>query len=306
MSYAEKLASFTEDALPDLTVVTRGALELFEQGTIPSTQVITPSTLVVGSGNALSVGRIISHDKAFYADETNYREVFTDKKGMIDTVMLISASGGKHSVEIAEFFKDKGIPLFLYTNNAAPLAGAHVPKENILVFPKNREPYTYNVSTYLGMILSETKENPNEIQSHIDAVLPSLPQNFSSYDSFFFLLPPTYRLVGPMLLTKFDELFGSRVTARAFTIEEAKHAKTLVPNEKELFISIGVPYNPFTDSGVVVPMPPESDYAAYMCTAYAIIGMIQSQHPPYYTEHIKEYVKKSSEAFGQHISVIVS
>lgn len=306
MSYTELLATFTEDALPDLTTVTQGAIELFEQTTLPLVSGITPSTLVVGSGNALSVGRIISHDKAFYADETNFKDVFVDKKGMIDSVVIISASGGKHSVEIAEFFKDKGIPLFLYTNNALPLAGAYIPKENILVFPKNREPYTYNVSTYLGMILCETKEQPHLIQEHITRIVPSLPKDFSSYDSFFFLLPPAYRLVAPMMLTKFDELFGSRVTARAFTIEEAKHAKTLIPNEKELFISIGVPHNPFTNNVVTVPMPTESDYAAYMCMAYAIIGVIQSQHPPYYAQHIGDYAKKTSEVFGQHIPVIVT
>ncbi len=306
MSYTELLATFTEDALPDLTTVTQGAIELFEQTAVPITESIPPSTLVIGSGNALSVGRIISHEKAFYADETNYKDVLADKKGMIDRVLLISASGGKHSIEIAAWVKESGVPLVLYTNTATPRAGEYIPTENIVVFPKNREPYTYNVSTYLGMILAQTKERAGDLGHHIATLLPTLPKNFASYDSFFFLLPASHRLVAPMLLTKFDELFGSRVSARAFTIEEAKHAKTLISNEKELFISIGVPHNPFAENTLFIPMPASSDYAAYMCTAYAIIGMIQAQHPPYYMEHIREYVRRSSEVFGHEIPVIVT
>jgi hypothetical protein len=42
-----------------------------------------------------------------------------------------------------------------------------------------------------------------------------------------------------MFLTKFDELFGPLMSARMFTFEQTKHAKTVVASEPELFINQG-------------------------------------------------------------------
>ncbi|MCL4357545.1 hypothetical protein M1512_01455, partial [Patescibacteria group bacterium] len=38
---------------------------------------------------------------------------------------------------------------------------------SVHVFPKNRETYTYNTSTYMSMILSYTRENPSQIKRFI-------------------------------------------------------------------------------------------------------------------------------------------
>jgi hypothetical protein len=170
----------------------------------------------------------------------------------------------------------------------------------VRVFPKNREPYTYNTSTYLSMILSDTGERAGGITKFIDSELAAFsPVNFSDFDAFTFVLPGAWSELRPMLRTKFDELFGSKVSGRIFTSEEFKHAKTVVPNERELFISIGLPA---ADIGreakwIEVPLPPNSGYGAAIATSYYLVGLIQQTQPA--------YCAAASKTFGHEIKPIV-
>ena len=97
----------------------------------------------------------------------------------IDGAVLFSASGSKHAVLIAEVLKERSVETWLLTNNVNALAKRFIPDERIIIFPKNREPYTYNTSTYLGMILSKTKEDPAEIrrflEKKISPLVPLIP-----------------------------------------------------------------------------------------------------------------------------------
>ena len=54
------------------------------------------------------------------------------------------------------------------------------------VFPKQREPYTYNTSTYLGMILGRTKEDPKKIETFIKNKVDKIKlPSFKKYNKFF-------------------------------------------------------------------------------------------------------------------------
>ncbi|PIO07360.1 hypothetical protein COU59_03375, partial [Candidatus Pacearchaeota archaeon CG10_big_fil_rev_8_21_14_0_10_34_12] len=231
------MQSFTLKNIPDLHVCVLGALELFSSIKIPKIEVSYRKPLVVGSGNAEATGRILFEDKdAVFASESNFEEKLKKIKS-IDGVVLISASGGKHAPIIAKTSRKFRKKVTLITNNPNALAKKY--SDRVFVFPKQREPYTYNTSTYMGMILGKTHESPDKIyyfiKSRIDKIkLPKLGR----YDKYYLIVPPKFSGIIRMLNVKFIELFGRRVARDVETLEYVKHATTVVPSN-ELFISFG-------------------------------------------------------------------
>lgn len=308
-SYRDILNTFTLDTLPDLDVVTFAALELFSESTLPQvayTKFNRP--LVVGSGNAAVAGKLLFDDvDAVFADESSYMQ----KLSVIDTIdgaFLISASGGKHAIYIAQELVKRKIPTLLLTNNVAAPAQQILGAASTFIFPKNREPYTYNTSTYMGMLLSKTYEDERSIKIFIETeVLKCVPQNFTSYTAIYLIIPEQFAQMREMFQTKFDELFGPKLMARVFTLEQTKHAKTVIELPTELFVSFGVENNDFglEKNRLFIPLPDDVDYAALMAVVYVFIGHIQKQFPPYYKERIEAYTKETSASFGSSITPIV-
>src|SRR3989344_1638876 len=138
------------------------ALKLFQEQRLPTLKL--PSfkrLLVVGSGNAAVTGKILFQGTdAVFADESTYLQKLNVVKS-IDGAVIISASGGKHAPIIAKELQKRKKKVILLTTNINAPAREYV--DEMIVFPKQSEPYTYNTSTYLGMILSKTKENPKII-----------------------------------------------------------------------------------------------------------------------------------------------
>lgn len=257
--------------------------------------------LVVGSGNAAVVGKIMFADKdVVFADESNYIQKLNSIK-QIDGCVLISASGGKHAPIIAKGLQQKKKKAVLFTTNINAPAREYV--DEMMVFPKLPEPYTYNTSTYLGMILSKTRENPQKILDGIKKI--KIPGDLRKYDAFFIILPSELELIREMFLTKFDELFGPKVSGRVFTVEQAKHAKTVVPSDKELFISFGGKNTWFGKHRWDIPLPKDAGYGMLMAIGYYIIGQIQKQHQPYFKQNIERYCQETSKVFGEKIEVVV-
>ena len=303
------LNNFDVNSIPDLDICTLGALELFSQSP-PSGLSLTAymRPLVVGSVNAASTGRILFHDKdVVFADQGTYKDKL-EFISNIDGAVLISASGGKHAVGIAEDLKRRGIATWLLTNNPDALGARYIEGDKVIVFPKNREPYTYNTSTYMGMIFSKTEEGAPRILEHLlQDTLPRIPSNLAKYDAFYLIIPSRFSVVKDMFLTKFDELFGSKISGRVFTMDETKHAKTVIPSETELFISFGEKNELFGNENarLTIPLPEDSDYGAMMAIGYYVIGHIQKQHPPYFKENIIQYTKQASKIFEQEVVPIV-
>src|ERR1035441_4045818 len=75
---------------------------------------------------------------------------------------------------------------------------------------------------------------------------------------------PVFEAVHGAPATKFDELFGGRLTGRCYTTEQTLHAKTVVPWEKELFIGIGVNNEDFGTERLNIPLPDDAGYVAMM------------------------------------------
>lgn len=300
--------TFTEKDLPDLDVVTLAALQLFCEVALPELPKDRFNRpLVVGSVNALAAGIMAFADKnAVFADESTFEHALLHDAS-IDGVYLISASGSKHAVKIAETLRDKNIPCVLITNNPNAPAASMVMAKNVICFPRNREPYSYNTSTYLGMVLAATKESPQDILKSLSEVSPALTSLSTAHTAYTFILPAQSGPIGSMVRVKFDELFGPKLVGRAFTEEEVKHAKTIVGGGEEMFISIGVHNEHYgmASNRISIPLPPGAGFGTILATAYYVVGHIQRLHPPYFKQGIAAYVKQLSEVFNQSFSVVV-
>ena len=296
-------------SLPDLDTVVLSALALLETATLPALPFeLWNRSLVLGSGNAAVTGQLLfAHTDARYANESMYEDMLARHRDDIESAVVISASGGKDADDMAHALQKTGIPTWLLTNNANAPARAYIDPSRILLFPKAPEPNTYNVSTYMGMLLAQTREDPKAIAAYInDAVAPRVPDTLAQYDAFYFIIPSRFIAMKEMFLTKFDELFGSRVSARVYTLEQSKHAKTVVPSNTECFVSFGSVQTLFGNevSRVHIPLPENAGSAAMMAIGYFVIGQIQKQHPPYFKDNIERYIQTASALFGEHISLI--
>lgn len=305
------LNTFTIDSIPDLDIAVFGALELFQQKQLPKIDVshyVRP--LVVGSGNAEATGRIIFHKSdAVFASESNFEEKLESIQH-IDGVVLISASGEKHAPIIAKKARDYGKHVTLITNSENSSASRELDHKHgydEFIFPKNREPYTYNTSTYMGMILGHTGENPSEIYQFLkNSIVPLSFPDFSRFDKYYLIIPPEFDGIIRMLEVKFIELFGRRIARDVETAEYVKHATTVVPSN-ELFISFGEESTTWgtSEQRLHIPLPTDARYGAMMAIGYYVISQIQKAHPPYFKEHIESYVKQISQIFNHTILPIV-
>jgi len=308
------MSNFDPKSLIDLDECVMNALDLFAD---PGTTFPQPDLsrferpLVVGSGNAIATGKVIFDDKdAVYADEGTFKDKL-DAVESIDGVALLSASGGKHAPVIAREVKPKGLPVLLFTANPAPLAKDDV--DELHVFPSLPEPYTYNTSTYMSMMMGTLLDDPTaeaqKIRRHItDVVDPTLAgfgKKLGGFDAFYLLVPEQFELIRIMLTTKFVELFARRVARDVFTWEQTKHATTVVEAPHELFVAFGRENMSFGQHRLNIPLPENASYPAIMAVGYYVIGKIQAQKPAWFKENIDRYAQKASEIFGQTIRPIV-
>tara|TARA_Y100000310_G_scaffold345863_1_gene471786 strand:+ start:49266 stop:50183 length:918 start_codon:yes stop_codon:yes gene_type:complete len=304
MKNIEIMKSFGVKNMPDLDTCVLAALELFSSTKVPKVKIPFKRSLVVGSGNAIASGKIIFSKKdAIFADESSIDSKLRSIK-TIDGVVLLSASGAKHAPIIAKKAKKKRKKVILLTNTKDSDASHFADK--VYVFPKNREPYTYNTSTYMGMILGYTKEDPKKIlqfiKSRVDKV--KLP-NFSKIKKYYLVIPEEFEGVIRLLNVKFIELFGRNIARDVETFEYIPHATTVVPSG-ELFITFGRKMNPlFGKNQLLIPLPKNAGYAAMMAIGYYVIGKIQKSQPAWFKKNIVNYMKKASKEFGKEMKAIV-
>lgn len=250
--------------------------------------------LVIGSGNAYNTAKILfSRQAAIFADESDLKTVIKksqplfDKK-IIKEAIVISASGEKDSVWELQLAKKLGLETTLFT--CSPQSSATKIADKAITFRKLPEPYTYNVSTYLGMILSVTDENPALIKKFLFYLQTQLPKNFNRYHAYSFIVPNELATVCQMIDVKKSELFGSYLSLRAFSYGEARHAKFIIPDEKELIISFGPNhYFGLEKNRWEIDCPKNAAAGWLMSATYFLIGLIQKKKPPYYKKNIAEY-----------------
>jgi len=299
--------------LPTLDQIVLDTLDFFTQNPPPRLDLSEfKLPLVVGSGNAYNAGRIMfSNRAAIFADESDFKSTIESFKPVIDQklitqAIIISASGEKDSVWELELAKQYGLHTTLLT--CKPNSSAAKLADRVVAFRSIAEPYTYNTSTYLGMILATTNEDPATIK----AMLASLewPKGFENYESYAFVVPDQFINITPMITIKGEELFGPKLGIRAYSQGHARHAKFVHPWEKELVISLGEPNQFFghPDHRWDIPLAPTASFATAVALSYFICGKAQTTHPPYFMEDIEAYCADyGPKAYGkdQKFDVIV-
>lgn len=277
--------------IPTLDQIVIETVDFFAHTPPPSFDISKFSLpFVVGSGNALSTGKILfSGQAAIFADESTFASMVKSyqpviEKGLITDVVVISASGEKDSVWELELAKKLKLKTTLLT--CKPKSTASDIADTVYTYKSIAEPYTYNTSTYLGMILSTTGEKAQDIKACIDTL--QIPANFREYEAYAFLLPDEYIYVGPMIEIKRDELFGPHVMIRAVTQGHARHAKFVHPWEKELVISVGTKNEFFGDPDHrwEIPLPQNARFGTMIALTYYLCGQIQRAKPNYFMQHI--------------------
>ncbi len=299
-----KMDNFDENNLPSLATCVLGALELFASEGLPKIKIPNfKKPVIVGSGNAIVSAKLLYGDKdVIFADENNYKEVLKRKP---DGAIIFSASGEKHASIIAEYYKTKKIKTKLITCNSDSTTEKILGKKNVIVTKKNKEPYTYNTSTYLGWVLAKTKEDPKKILDFINKKV-KVKKSIGKYNGYLLLTPENFAQGKELFEIKFTELFGRRIAKDIKTFEETKHAVTVVPYEKELCIQFGKGQLDFANDKIVVPLPPKAGPGTIMAIGYYTIGKIQENKPQWFKKNIADYIKKASKKkFGKNLKVIV-
>ena len=303
----EIMQNFSEENLPSLCVCVLGALELFIKEGLPNVKIKDfKKPIIVGSGNAKTTANVLYGDSdAIFADENNYKEALLRKH---DGAIIFSASGEKHATIVSKYYNLKGVKTQLLTCNENSSAGKILGKENIVVTKKNREPYTYNTSTYLGWIFAKTREDPKKIydfiQKNVDKVIREDIANFNGY---LLVVPDEFASECNLFHVKFKELFARRVARDVETFEQLKHAVTVVPYEKELCIQFGEGKIDFGKERLLkIPLPKNCGPAAMMAIGYYVIGKIQEGKPQYFKKNIRNYILNVNKSgFGKGLKVIV-
>lgn len=305
------LNTFTLENLPNLDTAVLGSLELLSGQDLPRIDISQfKRPLVVGSGNAEAAGRILFADSdAVFASESSVDGELAHITD-IDEVIVVSASGGKDAPVIAKKARAAGKHVTLITDtDHSPTEHDLSPDElTVHLFPKNREPYTYNTSTYMSMIFGLTRENPDAILDFIQSQVDSLAMpDFSQYQRFYLIVPPEFSGIIRMLHVKFIELFGRNIARDVETSEYVRHATTVAGSD-ELFIAFGAPNTTWghPDHRLNVPLPNDAGYGAMMAIGYYVIAQIQKAQPQYFKEHIAEYCTMISDVFGETIEPIVA
>lgn len=282
------------------------ALNFFAKNPPPSVNIDEfRSPFVVGSGNAFNTGTIMFSGKdATFADESNFRSIIASsnkktQEGLFRDVVVISASGGKDSVWEIELAKKYGLKTTLLTTK--PQSDAARVADKTIAFKSIAEPYTYNFSTYEGMVLGAKPEDPLKIKEFIESL--KFPDNFADHKGYAFVVPDQFMQVCPMLDIKKSELFGPYVSLRAFSQGHARHAKFVIKTPEELVISLGQRSEHFGDPDHRwdINLPQGTNFATIMAVTYYIVGRIQASKPPYFKENIARYVSEDGpKAYGHN------
>jgi hypothetical protein len=292
----------TPNKLPNLNETVIAALDFFEKNQPARLNLKNLGfPLVVGSGNAFNTGQIIFSDKpAIIANESNFKKIITNykpliRKKIITQAVIISASGEKDSIWEIKLAKKNGLKTILLT--CSPQSTAAQLADQTIVYQKLPEPYTYNVSTYLGMILAGKNEKALGIKKFINTL--KLPKDFKKYTAYSFILPDEFGAIAPMLEIKRHELFGPYLSLRAFSFGEARHAKFVNNSAKELVFSFGEnKYFGLKKNRLEIKLPKNAGFGLIFALSYYLIGKIQEIKPPYFKKNIASYCQEAPQAYG--------
>lgn len=243
----------------------------------------------LGSGTAACVGKLFAEKfNGISLNASNYKRFF---KRIIEknfaSLNIISASGGKDSVNMASFLAEMGLEPNLITCNKNAPAQKFVKKENIFVFPSFLEPPTYNVSTYGSMVYWLFKEDLKEIKRFLeDTKVPDLRR----HKYIFFLAADQYDQIAEMASRKVAETLGG-VGSNSEGFSNAIHGMLRQPNKDRLVFCLNQRYL----AGDNIYKLEINSYLGLMLGSYYIIGKNQTDSD---TKNLLKNYEETSKKLG--------
>lgn len=221
----------------------------------------------MGSGSAACVAKLFVEKFGGTAlNISNYKRFFERALKKSFSIYIISASGGKDAINMAEFLKKRKLKANLITCNKNAPAKKLVNK--VFTFPCFKEPPTYNVSTYASMIYWLFGESVKKIKNTIKNI--KVP-NLRKHKYIFFLADDKYDIIAEMVSRKTAETLEG-IGSNGDGFSNSVHGMLRQPNKERLVFCLNQKY-PFKENVYELNI---DSYLALMLTTYYIIGKNQT------------------------------
>lgn len=294
----ELMSTFSADNPPTLDIAVLAALQHI--GQLQKAGLSSPCLnfdgaariIGVGSGNGgNTVAILVNPADSNAADESDLADRLAI--GSYSHAIVVSASGEKDAPDVIVQLQAKGIVVELLTcdpqSTGAKLA------DKVTTFPLGREPISYNVLTYLSMVMANTFEQAEDILKYLDKISPLIKaEDFAGRAGFTFIIPARFKIIKDMLAIKFNELFEHHLGFYACTGAFAtRHIVSLVQNHKAMYVNL----DPDFDLSVLklkcphknIPLPPDCDWGLAYAASYWLVGLIQRANEPWFAQSVVDY-----------------
>jgi len=291
------------------------ALDFFEE--MGDYKLLLPKsnhTLVAGSQSGYLTGRIVYRfaGRAFsHAPEVLAQHEIDSKSEILDDVTIVSATGSRNVIPIAEYALNKGLKVNVVTCTENSPVKTNFPAINDIIVPtlEEPEPPTVNTATYGGMIQGVTHENIPRISREVEALNDKLPKGgYENYGAFTVVLPDRMPEVAGMVDWKLrGEKIGRCIGSTAITLTDFMSAAITDAKEKyELYIALGLSGEErevFDQVLEHIPMdrkhyininkPDDFGPLGYLTLGYFVVGQIQKNYPGF-QNNILDYKRETT------------
>jgi len=283
------------ERIETLDYYVRKALDFFEEKGNPTLELPKSThTLVVGSQTGLLAGRIIYRfaGRSFsHAKEVLAQSEIDAKRNILEDVTIVSATGSRQVVPIAEYALDKGLRVnAVLCNDNSELVNNFGDRINAIVFPAITEPPTVNTATYGTMIQAVTQENLSEIRKVVES-LKEPEGGYGQFKAFSVILTDRMPEVAEMVDWKLrGENIGRCIGTMATHLTNFMHGAAINDADKELYIGLGLNQEekdvfeqvlkPVADKRkFYIDVPDGFGPLGFMLLGYSVVGQIQKNYP---------------------------
>lgn len=283
------------EKIETLDYYVKQALDFFEENKNPTLELSKSThTLVVGSQTGLLAGRIIYRfaGRSFsHAKEVLAQSEIDAKRDILEDVTIVSATGSRQVVPIAQYALDKGLRVnAVLCNDNSELVNKFGDRINAKIFSALQEPPTINTSTYGSMIQAVTQENLSEIRQVVES-LEEPKGGYGQFKAFSVIFTDSMPEAAEMVDWKLrGENIGRCIGSMSTHLTNYMHGAAINDANKELYIALGLSQKEKdVFEQVLEPVPTERKYyidvpddfgpLGFMLLGYSVVGQIQKNYP---------------------------
>lgn len=298
------------EKIETLDYYVRQALDFFEEDKNPVLELPKSThTLVVGSQTGLLAGRIIYRfaGRSFsHAKEVLAQCEVDAKRNILEDVTIVSATGSRQVVPIAQYALDKGLRLnAILCNDNSELKENFGNRINAITFSALQEPPTINTSTYGSMIQAVTQENLSKIRQVVES-LQEPEGGYGQFKAFSVIFTDSMPEVAEMVDWKLrGENIGRCIGSMSTHLTNYMHGAAINDANKELYIGLGLSQEekdifeqvlkPVEDKRkFYIDVPDGFGPFGFMLLGYSVVGQIQKNYPGF-QENIGNYKQRAKK-----------